>query len=67
MFNGPTIVEGGKEKESLGCGSMEVTGLLCQSSCGRVARKEIRLLLSKSGGERGGEDIAIVTIVFCCW
>lgn len=49
VFNGPNTI--GEKKESIGCGNMEVISLPCQSSFGRVARKEIRLLLLK--GEKG--------------
>ena len=45
MFNGPNITE--RKKGSVGCGNMEITGLLGQSSLGRKARTEIRLLFLK--------------------
>lgn len=45
MFNGPNIIE--RKKGSVGCGNMEITGLLGQSSLGRKARTEIRLLFLK--------------------
>lgn len=50
----------GDKKGSAGCGNMEITGLLCQSSFGRKARTEIRLPFSKSW--KGGEDVEIVMI-----
>ena len=45
MFNGPNIIE--KKKRVSWVWHMEITGLLGQSSLGRKARTEIRLLFLK--------------------